>query len=157
MNLLLVTGDTLFRLSKVYRRRTGRLGIRRRRRSTLYSKSWSTSGGSFSTGTLSHRSETISEHVHVSCVVGLEVNLRGREVRKKINRVRHYFGESLLFVWWLDRIRPTGEEKKGVGRGGETRRNNEPDYFCRSNYGTVLSCVVDISTPGERRVLLGGH
>ena len=74
-----IQGDTLFRLPKVYRRRTGRLGIRRRRRSTLYSKSWSTSGGSFSTGTLSHRSETISEHVHVSCVVGLEVNLRGRE------------------------------------------------------------------------------
>lgn len=155
MNLLLVTGDSLFRLPKVYRRRTGRLGIRRRCRSTLYSKSRSTSGGSFSTGTLSNRSETISEHVHVSCVVGLEVDLRGREVRKKINRVRHYFGESLLFVWWLDRIRPAGEEKKRGG--GETRRNNEPDYFCRSNYGTVLSCVVDISTPGERRVLLGGH
>lgn len=112
MNLLLVTGDTLFRLPKVYRRRTGGVGIRRRCRSTLYSKSRSTSGGSFSTGTLSDRSETISEHVHVSCVVGLEADLRGREVRMKVNRVRHYFGESLLFVWWFDRIRPAGEEKK---------------------------------------------
>lgn len=122
MNLLLVTGDTLFRLPKVYRRGTGRLGIRRRCWSTLYSKSRSTSGGSFSTGTLSNRSETISEHVHVSCVVGLEVDLRGREVRKKINRVRHYFGESLLFVWWLDRIRPAGEEKKKGGRNSTKQR-----------------------------------
>lgn len=122
MNLLLVIGDTLFRLPKVYRRRTGGLGIRRRCRSTLYSKSRSTGGGSFSTGTLSDRSETISEHVHVSCVVGLEVDLRGREVRKKVNRVRHYFGESLLFVWWFDRIRPAGEEKKRGGRNSTKQR-----------------------------------
>lgn len=122
MNLLLVIGDTLFRLPKVYRRRTGGLGIRRRCRSTLYSKSRSTGGGSFSTGTLSDRSETISEHVHVSCVVGLEVDLRGREVRKKVNRVRHYFGESLLFVWWFDRIRPAGEEKKKGGRNSTKQR-----------------------------------
>lgn len=28
--------------------------------------------------------------------------------------------------------------------------NNEADYFCRCNYGAVLSCAVDISTPEGR-------
>lgn len=82
-----IQGDTLFRLLEVCRGRASGFGIRRRCRPTLHSKSRFTGSWPFPAGTLSNRGQTLPEHVHVSCIVGLEVDLRRRE-RVTIDRIR---------------------------------------------------------------------
>ena len=69
-------------------------------------------------------------HIYLSGVSS-EFEQREREKEKKRKRER--------------------ERERENRKGDETRRNNEPDYFCRCNYSVVLSCVVDISTPGGEK------